>query len=389
MSNEILFKYDRLSNLRQNKLEKYTKKKERNYGIDLLRIISMINIINLHINLFSHKLYIKFSDSKYKYIWLLEVASYSAVNCFGLISGIVGYRKHNFCNVIYIWIQALFYSICKYLYFIILGKKKINKNNVIKFVFIVLMKKNWYINAYTSMYFIIPFINNGVNSINKSFHRNIIIFIIFFYSFSDIVSKIFDINIENFLNNGYSSMWLIILYIIGVYFGKYIIINNINILNFILFLILYLFSTLLSFEVHLKLIKMRSKITNRLLISNISPTMIIQSISFIMIFPKLKIENKILIKIISFLSPLTLGALFIHEIFFQSRINIISNLFNWIFIINNKLIFFKIYFIGFILYFFCIFIDYLRLLIFNLLNIRKLCQFIEKELPRLINYIIL
>ena len=41
------------------------KEKQRNYGIDLLRIFSMINIINLHINLRSGLLNI--NSKKYGY----------------------------------------------------------------------------------------------------------------------------------------------------------------------------------------------------------------------------------------------------------------------------------------------------------------------------------
>lgn len=66
------------------------KKLKRNYGLDLLRIFSMINILNLHINLRSSNLSIKSNSLKFKGIWRLEIFSCSSVNCFGLISGVVG-----------------------------------------------------------------------------------------------------------------------------------------------------------------------------------------------------------------------------------------------------------------------------------------------------------
>jgi surface polysaccharide O-acyltransferase-like enzyme len=83
---------------------------KRNYGIDLLRIFSMINIINLHLNLNSGQLSLKSTSSKFYNIWRLEVFSYWAVDCFGLISGIVGYKRYKFSNLIYLWIQVCFYS---------------------------------------------------------------------------------------------------------------------------------------------------------------------------------------------------------------------------------------------------------------------------------------
>ena len=100
-------------------------KQKRNYGIDLLRIFSMINKINLHINSKSGFLRLNSNDIKYKSIWRLEIFSYFAVDCFGLISGIVGFNKYKFSNLIYLWFISAFYSVsnASYLFF----SKKINK----------------------------------------------------------------------------------------------------------------------------------------------------------------------------------------------------------------------------------------------------------------------
>ena len=83
-------------------------KQTRNYGIDLLKIISMINIINLHINLFTSLLKLNPFHPKYKQIYRLETFSFWAVDAFGLISGIIGYQKYKFVNIIYIWFEYFF-----------------------------------------------------------------------------------------------------------------------------------------------------------------------------------------------------------------------------------------------------------------------------------------
>ena len=84
---------------------------KRNYGIDLLRIFSMINIFNLHINLGCGIYSLNQKSQKFKVIWRLETFSLFGVNCFGLISGIVGYKKYQFSNLIYLWILVFFYSV--------------------------------------------------------------------------------------------------------------------------------------------------------------------------------------------------------------------------------------------------------------------------------------
>ena len=367
-------------------------KKQRNYGIDLLRIFSMINIINLHINRYSYLLSIfDFSSPKYKHIWRLEIFSYPAVDNFGLISGIVGYKKYKFSNLIYLWIKSSFYSIFLTIYSIFIHKKKIKKKIIILSLFPILIKRNWYINAYFSMYLLIPIINNGIILLNKNIHRNLIISFIFFYNVYYIISIILGLySISELLNNGYSSMWLIILYIIGAYIGKYKISKKKKITRVYIFsyLLMYLFSFLYTSEITFKLIEFKSTIT-KIFINYISPTIIMQSISLIMILSKIDIKNKLLIKIISFLSPLTFSALLIHEILFREKSNKIKILFNWIIDFKNEMLFYKIYGTGVIIYLICVFIDYIRLIIFKLLRIRDFCLFLERIIPDLTEKIIL
>ena len=366
------------------------KNNRRNYGIDLLRIFSMINIINLHINIFSRLLYSKFSSPKYKSIWRLEVYSYPAVNCFGLISGIVGYKKYKFSNLIYLWLTVFFYSISISLYLFIVKDVGINKKMLLLSLFPILIKRHWYVNAYFSMYLFIPFINYGIHYLNRDFLKNIVIFFIFFYSIYNLIAKYMNLNSNfNFLIEGYSSMWLILLYIIGAFYGKYIIDYNNNNIILLIKILIFFFATVFSSEFDFKLIQSKSKIKKRIFISYLSPTMVIQAITLVMIFSQIKIENKFLIKIISFLTPLNFSAQLIHARFFQTKIKIIKILFSWVLMFKPNLLFFKIYGVGIIVYFICIFIDYFRFIIFKFLRIRNFTLFIEKEIPKQINKILI
>ena len=388
MNSEISIKYIKTYELEKNNKDLNKKPKERNYGIDLLRIFSMINIINMHINFFSRLLLLNISSPKYKAIWNLELFSYPGVNCFGLISGIVGYTKYKFSNLIYLWLTVCFYSlsISCYLFFV---ESAINKKDLILSLFPILIRRHWYVNAYFYMYVLLPFINAGINSINRTFHKNTVIFLMFFYPIYFLISRIENLNKNfNFLIDGISSMWLLVLYIIGAYFGKYIIIDK-NKTKIIIFsnLLNFFFSTFFSSELHYKLTKSKSN-KRAILISYISPTVFIQALSLIMIFSKLNIENKILIKIISFFTPLTFSAQLIHTRLFGTKLKIVEILFKWVFMFNPKILFFKIYCVGVMVYFICICVDYIRLLIFKILKFRKFSLFIEKVIPELINKIL-
>ena len=65
--------------------------KKRNYGIDLLRMLSMFMIVNLHVlGQGGAMVRIVGDEAGYYAAWFLETCAYCAVDCYGLISGYVG-----------------------------------------------------------------------------------------------------------------------------------------------------------------------------------------------------------------------------------------------------------------------------------------------------------
>lgn len=341
----------------------------------------MINVIILHINKYCLILTYNYKSPKFKSVWLLEIMSYWAVDCFGIISGIFGYKKYKFSNIIYIWFLTLFYStIFSFLLYYI------EKNHNIKSVFInsffpLLMKRHWYVNAYFYMYIFLPFINNGINNLKENIFRKIILFFILFYSIYNFIGAfIIGRNSYPFLNDGYSTSWLLILYIFGAYLAKYKILNNISSIYFIFWIILYLVSSLFTYEFFYILLKKDKKnIPKKLFMNYLSPTMLLQTISLIFIFFKLNIKNNITKKIISFFTPLTFSTTLIHTLIFRLKFKYINMFFKWVFHFKSSYNFFKIYGLAIIIFILCSFIDYFRLKIFQLFKIRELCIFIEQK----------
>ena len=355
-------------------------KNKRNYGIDLLRIFSMINVIILHINSYSHLLIMNNKNPKFKSVWLSEIMSHWAVDGFGIISGIVGYKKSKFSNLFYLWIQTFFYSTVFSLYLYI--KNNNTKWNLFLSFFPLLIKRHWYVNAYFYMYQFLPFINYGINNINKNYFRNLIIFFLLINSIYDMIGYIIIKTNSNFhfLNSGYSAMWLAILYIIGGYLGKYIFSNKkiITSFYFIFWIIIYLFSSFFTFAIFFILLKKKSKIPCKLLINYLSPTIVLESISLIFIFSRLNIKNNIIKKIIVFFTPLTFNTTLIHiRLFTDNNFHHTKKLLSWIKEFKSNFIFFKIYGMAILIYIGCSLIDYLRLILFRLLKIREFCVLIE------------
>ena len=68
-------------------------KVSRNYGIDLLRIISMLGVVFLHVLGHVVILSLDLSPVNFSMVWFIEILAYPAVNCFVLISGYIGYKE--------------------------------------------------------------------------------------------------------------------------------------------------------------------------------------------------------------------------------------------------------------------------------------------------------
>ena len=135
-------------------------KNVRNYGIDLLRIYSMINVVILH----SLKIGKIISSNRYSKNYysasLLETFCFSAVNTFGMISGYAMINmKFNGFKIILLWFHIFFYQ------FIFLlrdswfyKKKKLNnmtkRDILFSLFFPAITKSYWYYTCYFCMYFL-------------------------------------------------------------------------------------------------------------------------------------------------------------------------------------------------------------------------------------------
>ncbi len=71
-------------------------KVSRNYGIDILRIVSMVGVVCLHVLSHGGILKLEHSPAAFSAIWFLGILAYPAVNCVVLISGYVGYKDERF-----------------------------------------------------------------------------------------------------------------------------------------------------------------------------------------------------------------------------------------------------------------------------------------------------
>ena len=85
--------------------------KNYNYGIDLLKIISMMFIICVHVMGHGGVLTSNISNLQYMVCWIIDILVYCGVNCFAMISGFVGYKEDavpKYSRYIELWIEVFF-----------------------------------------------------------------------------------------------------------------------------------------------------------------------------------------------------------------------------------------------------------------------------------------
>ncbi len=344
----------------------------RNYGIDLLRLFAMFMVVILH-TLGHGGVLNAATDEKSRLVWIFEIGAYCAVNCYAMISGYVSYsdkeKPYKYSKFVTMWLQVVFYSFGITVLWNYLGKVVVDANVIKNSLLPVSTSHYWYFSAYAGLFFMIPWINRFVRNISKNDMTRfvVVVFLVFSCYSNYCITKYGDVFK---LGNGYTFVWLVIMYLIGAWLKKCEIPKKTKAVSAIVTLIICMTVTCL-----LKFFSLENK---DFFVSYISPTVILMAICYVILFSKMKF-NRFFNAIIKFFAPATFGVYLIHE---QSliRASCISNRFIWIADLSLKEI--PVAIIGCVLLIFiiCLVIEKIRMGIFSLLRINKMVEFVVFKL---------
>ncbi len=186
----------------------------RNPGIDLLRILAGFYIIVLH-SLGQGGLLQTAAEggSQYMFSWAMEAFAFCAVDIFALISGYVSYsdrpKKFKISGYLMLWLRVVVYGVGIMLIGKLILPQSVVRRDVFKMIFPVSNGLYWYFSAYTALFFSLPFLNAGIRACPEKTLRKIFIVIFVLFSVYDNTARRFH------LENGYSFIWLALLYIMG------------------------------------------------------------------------------------------------------------------------------------------------------------------------------
>lgn len=298
---------------------------ERNYGIDLLRSVAMFMVVVLHVLGQGGILKAaKNSSAQFCFAWILEIAAYCAVNCYALISGYVGYySKHRYSSLVEIWLRVAFYTVMITVTIKIIHPGDITGTDFIKAFFPVSSNQYWYFTAYFIMFLFIPLIQPGLRNLSKKQIQLALALIVFMFSVAGpIVTVLIQKNSKDvfLIKNGYSMLWLLVLYILGAYIRRFDAFKSIGKLKASLgYFSMIIFTWILKLSaVYLKsradseafLIKNIINLFNKS-VSYCSPTIILSGLFLFLLFKDLHLPD-FLKKLTAFFAPLSFSVYLIH-----------------------------------------------------------------------------
>lgn len=185
----------------------------RQSGIELLRIVSMLMVLNVHTFIPADSLTWHTLDARTFIDFFREATSISSVNLFILISGFfsIRWKKRGFVSLVY---QVFFFIFFLYVLMYLTGRIDFSVKELLKRIN-CLYSAYWFIPAYLGLYFLAPVLNAFVEKLSA---KELFYFLSIFY-FIQFYYQLF--NDSNF-NSGYSILSFCGLYLIGRY------LHNIN-----------------------------------------------------------------------------------------------------------------------------------------------------------------
>ena len=269
---------------------------KRSYGIDLLRLIAMFMVCTAHILGQGGVLEAcELGSLNFKVYWGIEILAIASVDVFAVISGYIANDKRTYRSekVIDMWMQAFFYSFIITVVLMAAGiTDSIEGKELIKYALPVLFGSFWYFKAYFLLLFAMPVLNPFLFSMEERTAKKTMIVMFVLFTFTGMFTDPFVIK------GGYSALWLMTLYCIGVLAKRTGLFARKNTITLML---LWALSNLLIWIFYINTESM-------LLVSHVSPFVLMNGILLVVLFSRLQLKGSIIKKI----TPMVFGVYLFH-----------------------------------------------------------------------------
>lgn len=350
---------------------------KRNYGIDLLRMLLMYMVVVLHILGQGGVLHsVEIRTANYYISWMLEALCFCAVNCYALITGYVHYgRKYRMNSLLTILAQILFYSIAIYSLFWIFMPERISFGALLNAFLPTNRVTHWFVSSYAGLFLMIPLLNAAIQAFSREQAKYF--FLVFVIAYTVIPTLAMGDPYTTY--GGYSTLWLMCLYIVGAFIKKYNLNEMYSVKRSISIFSLCIIITLLSKFSLEEISIMISGESNysEILLSYTSPTILFAGITLFLCFLNLQ-PGKWALRYLQKFSSAAFGVYLIHchPYLYELMRDRFTFLTGWHPIAMSL----GVICIAFGIYIPCLLIDYLRIKLFDKLHFKELIQKISNRI---------
>lgn len=286
---------------------------KREWGIDLLKIVAMLFIVADHIVSWGGwGLCAEQTGLKGAVLAELNGVCLLAVNCFVLASGWVMCRKEfKIGRILKLWCEVEFYCllvllVCK----IAFPEVAISGRDWLFCLLPLTMNRYWFFTQYVGLFFLMPILNAAINNLSRK--QLIVILSVGFALF--VFHPFFLKNDMFIVHRGYSVLWFAYLYLLAGTISVHRILDRIPTSGAAAGIVVGGFGSYWAILLA-KLFNQRMGLTTNLALFDAynSPFLLLGSVSMLLLFSRLKIQNDLLLKGISFVAPGVFSVYIIHS----------------------------------------------------------------------------
>ena len=362
---------------------------QRNVGIDILRVVSMFLIIIGHILMQGGVISAYSSEGiqvGYYFLNTIYVLAYCGVNCFALVSGYVGWQNtFKLEKFIKLWANVVFWSVGVSLILFIYNKDFFSVKESISMFLPLIRGRYWFFNAYFVVFMFSPLLNHIIRTLPKKTFQYFLLTVAFVFCIAPFLALGNDVLR---IQNGFEFSWLMVMYIVGGYFSKYPVIIKKPYKCIVAYLNLALLNLIYKYLIEVVTTKFFGVPSyGDLFNSYTSPVAVGEAVCLLLYFSNLKLNNKKLVKLISFITPAIFSVyiIHVHPLIFW---NILNKAFIGLTEYNLFVAFVLIIAISLAIFIGCVALDYIRIIIFKLLKVNTLCDRLGKNITNLIKKVV-
>lgn len=188
---------------------------KRNTNIEILRIIAILLIVISHYSVHNVTNVKELSFGINKILLQMMTLGNIGSELFMLITGyyLINSSKAKLSKLLKLWFQIIFYSVGVYILFVLLNLEPFSYTAFINSFFPITFEEYWFASVYFIIYLFHPYINKMINSLTqKDFIKLISLSLLVFSILNFITGQLYYFN---------ELIQLIIIYLIGAYYGKY------------------------------------------------------------------------------------------------------------------------------------------------------------------------